>query len=135
MDPDAGRRVRVGDRSRAEGLSHALDADARDALRLAQGQGVGLVILHPVDLDEEVLVVRVGAFGAVGDTIAVRVDLHAEREVDGSIAVEVDAARLPAVRKAVTVLFIHPPLGAQRYRQTNCACWAAGFGASRETRR
>ena len=34
-----------------------------DALRLAQGLGVGLVMLHVVDLDEEVLVVRVGALG------------------------------------------------------------------------
>ncbi len=70
------------DGCRREGLPDALDSDGdvvderRRALRLAQGLGVGLVILHVVDLDEEVLVGRAGALAwRESDAVAVRVDL------------------------------------------------------------
>ena len=96
--PDADRGVGVRDGRRREGLPDALDSDGdivderRRGLRLAQGLGVGFVILHVVDLDEEVLVGRDGANAVVRSDAAppIRVYLGAELEIDGAVTIEVD---------------------------------------------
>src|SRR4029077_5377459 len=96
VDIDPVATNRIADRRRSEGLPDALDPDCRHALRLAQGQGVWLVIVHPADLHEEVLVVRGGALCRERRAVAVDVDLRAQREVLRAVAVEVNASRTRA---------------------------------------
>ena len=78
---DAACPVRVGDRRRREGGSHIGE---RAGLRCMGG--------HEVDLDEHVLVLRVGVIRRL-----------VQRQVDGAVAVAVDAARLPSVQQTITV--------------------------------
>ena len=123
------RGVGVRDGCCREGLPDALDSDGdvvderRRALRLAQGLGVGLVILHVVDLDEEVFVVRASALGGVGDAVTVGVNWHTEPDVDHPVAVEIDAApaRLPAVGETVAVRVDDVPIGVEAAHARNCA--------------
>src|SRR5262249_22606744 len=112
VEVDATPSNGVADRRRSEGLPDALDPDRRHGLLLAQGLRIGLVIGHPTNLDEEVLVVRVGALlRERRREAAVDVDLGAQFEVHRAVAVEVNASaarvatviRLPAVGKPVTV--------------------------------
>src|SRR5262249_34278512 len=93
-----------------EGLPHALDADKcsvrlqrTDSQALAEREGIGLVKLHVIDLDEEVLVERVRALLRHRDAVAINVHLHTELEIDSAVAVEVDAIRLPAVGQPVAI--------------------------------
>ena len=131
VESDAGRGVGVRDGCCREGLPDALDSDRdvvderRRALRLAQGLGVGLVMLHVVDLDEEVFVARAGALSGVGDAVTVGVNWHAEPDVDNPIAVEIDAAaaRLPAVGESVTVRVDDVPLASKQPARGTAPGW------------
>src|SRR5262249_31559174 len=102
MQPDAVRRgVRVRYRRTGERVDDLLDHAGE----------VGLVILHPGDLQEEILARRRRALAQRGFEHAVVVLVHAEDEVTDTVAVEVDAgepvgpqgALLPAVGQSIAV--------------------------------
>ena len=90
------------------------------------------MIRHPGDLDEEVLVVGVGALGGgLGDPVSVGVDLGAQREVANEVAVEVNTpggtgsaaplVRLPAVGEPVAVRVVDDPVGVETRHAANHA--------------
>src|SRR5262249_36538342 len=120
VDADSIASRRGADPRRSQSLPDALDPHPGHALLLAQGLRIGLVIGHPANLDEEVLVVWVSALlleGRGDIRVAIDVDLRAQCEVPRAVAVEINASgsersaaalvRLPAVGEPVTVCVDH----------------------------
>ena len=89
------------------------------------------MILHPIHLDEDIFVIRVGTLGRESNAVAVRVDLDAKLEVDDAVTIEVDApastgsvaplVRLPAVWDAVTVRVFNVPAAVETFGQGQLA--------------